>query len=112
MPEGCLWRPARCALPPHLQAWPQDCPALCAIGQYAETPLTTLPLVGSQPSPKALLSRGYYPVGCHVPRLHPHADSTPRGARTLPPLGESGPEDRAQTLGSVTGEKLKSVSQS
>src|SRR5215203_5568583 len=111
MPEGYLWRLARCVVPPHLGAWPQDCRALCAIGQFAETPLKTSPLVGSQPSPKALLYRGYYPFGCRVPRLHPHAHSTPPGARTLPPLGKSGAENRAQTLGSATGKKPKSVSQ-
>src|SRR5215210_7911981 len=112
MPEGYLWRLARCALPPHLRAWPQDCRALCASGQSAEKPLTTSPLVGSQPSPKALLSRGYYPVGCPVPRLQPHAHSTPPGVRTLSPPGKIGAENRAQTLGSASGEKPHSVRQS
>src|SRR5215210_3154887 len=111
MPEGYLWRPARCVLPPHLRAWPQDCRALCASGQFVEKPLTTSPLVGSQPTQKALLSRGYCPLGCRVPPLHPHAHSTPPGAHTLPPLGKSGAEGRAQTLGSATGEKFKPVPQ-
>src|SRR5215204_1350812 len=112
MPEGYLWRPARCVLPPHLRAWPQDCRALCASEQFAEKPLTTSPLVGSQPTQKVLLSRGYYPFGCRVPPLHPHAHATLSGARAPPPLGKSGAEERTQTLGSATGKKFKSVSQS